>query len=932
STYLGGSNYDQGDSIAVDSSGNAYVTGCTKSSNFPTVNALYPIHGGGWYAFDAFIFKLSADGSQAVYSTYLGGAHNDYGKGISVDSSGNAYVTGFTDSPDFPTVNALYPDFWGNRDAFIAKISDNSPSFRAYAVNPQCSESFYGSFFPKPDPAGLASGGSFSTTIAADGESRLLLRFFSNEPVSVTVAVEGADPANGSLSDLNGYLSAGWDDTSVTVFADHPYGEGYVGYAVYRAPRDFTIPGCEDRLTRPASLEINHPGGTETLSLTIRRPPILLSHGLWSSPDVLEDFKNDLWNRFSDTGGKNIDDFIRANDGRVVNAAHFNAGAARTKSNIREYLKDLRQRGSIVTQVDYMGHSMGGIWGRLVKQSYPRDVFTYDKSYINKIITVDTPHLGSFLADLADIIFNAADYQIRGIGNIRDVLCTISFSVDLPMCFGAVEDLTTEGCVDWLEDVYMPSHAVVGNKYIDTACLLLSLSDRIPDASAKAAAKLFKVMEMILKVINPDWGCENWINLLDVPTYTDYVVSLTSQEGGLYGPQVSVFEMRHTECWKNEDVNGEVLDLLNTSVDDPVFAGHLDAAGDLVSLEYLMNLEQLKQKARKKSIRPKGLFSSVDAGIAFVTPSDGEVISPGDTVDVEITTTGGLTLESLLVIDPYSDPVDITSPPYTTSFNVPLDAYGSYSLTALGEGTDGELYGAKVTLDVENPATLVSLEVSPETLFIDTGGAVGISVMGEFTDGSLRDLSKGSAGTTYESGNTGIVTVDANGTCTGISAGTADVTVRHGAQPAVTIAVKVAQPYINAAFKADKYAGPAPLAVDFTDISAGYIDQWQWGFGDGGTSTDRNPSHTYSHDGNYTVTMTVSGPGGSDNDTEVIVVTEALPGDANGDGKTTIDEVQKAINQFLSIVKAEPCNDLDNDGQVTIDEMQKVINAFLGKK
>lgn len=216
----------------------------------------------------------------------------------------------------------------------------------------------------------------------------------------------------------------------------------------------------------------------------------------------------------------------------MVNAAHFNAGAAKTRSNIREYLKDLRQKGSTVTQVDYMGHSMGGIWGRFVKQRYPRDVFTYGKGYINKIITVDTPHLGSFLADLADIIFNAADYQIRGIGNVKDVLCTISFSVDYPMCFGAVEDLTTKGCVNWLKKVSLPSHAVAGNKYIDTACELLSLSDRTLGPQAKAVAKLFKVMEKILKKINPDWGCENWVNFLDVPTYTDYVVSLTSQEGG----------------------------------------------------------------------------------------------------------------------------------------------------------------------------------------------------------------------------------------------------------------------------------------------------------------------------------------------------------------------------------------------------------------
>ena len=133
STYLGGHEEDHGYGIAVDSSGNAYVTGCTHSSDFPTTwNALYPTHGGGWY--DAFIFKLSADGSQALYSTYLGGNDPDYvgegrpysemGFGIAVDSSGNAYVTGNTQSSDFPTLNALYPNLWGDSDAFIFKLSE----------------------------------------------------------------------------------------------------------------------------------------------------------------------------------------------------------------------------------------------------------------------------------------------------------------------------------------------------------------------------------------------------------------------------------------------------------------------------------------------------------------------------------------------------------------------------------------------------------------------------------------------------------------------------------------------------------------------------------------------------------------------------------------------------------------------------------------
>jgi hypothetical protein len=92
STYLGGSGFDAGVGIAVDASGNAYVTGQTGSTNFPTTpGAFQTTYGGG--SFDAFITKLNPTGTALVYSTYLGGSGDDFGTGIAVDESGNAYVT-----------------------------------------------------------------------------------------------------------------------------------------------------------------------------------------------------------------------------------------------------------------------------------------------------------------------------------------------------------------------------------------------------------------------------------------------------------------------------------------------------------------------------------------------------------------------------------------------------------------------------------------------------------------------------------------------------------------------------------------------------------------------------------------------------------------------------------------------------------------------
>jgi len=119
STYLGGSGEDYGYGIAVDGSGNAYVVGDTTSVNFPATGFQRGFHG----VQDAFVAKVSADGSHLAYSTYLGGSNTDHGASIAVDSSGAAYVTGSTYSVDFPTMDPFQPHIAGGEDAFIARLN-----------------------------------------------------------------------------------------------------------------------------------------------------------------------------------------------------------------------------------------------------------------------------------------------------------------------------------------------------------------------------------------------------------------------------------------------------------------------------------------------------------------------------------------------------------------------------------------------------------------------------------------------------------------------------------------------------------------------------------------------------------------------------------------------------------------------------------------
>lgn len=119
STYLGGNFAENGNSIAVDPAGNFYVTGYTNSSNFPRVNAFQNTFGG---IEDVFITKFGPDG-QPIYSTYLGGSHWDFGSDIFADAAGNAYVTGYTASQNFPLANPFQPSRGGVNEAFVTKLN-----------------------------------------------------------------------------------------------------------------------------------------------------------------------------------------------------------------------------------------------------------------------------------------------------------------------------------------------------------------------------------------------------------------------------------------------------------------------------------------------------------------------------------------------------------------------------------------------------------------------------------------------------------------------------------------------------------------------------------------------------------------------------------------------------------------------------------------
>jgi hypothetical protein len=124
STFIGGSNHDEAWGIAIDGSGNAYVAGSTRSTNFPVTQAAYQAVNQG--DTDAFIVKLDPTGGALLYSSLLGGHHEEIAYSIALDGAGNAYIAGSTRSADYPTKSAYQGGLGGDGDAFVAKFNPSA--------------------------------------------------------------------------------------------------------------------------------------------------------------------------------------------------------------------------------------------------------------------------------------------------------------------------------------------------------------------------------------------------------------------------------------------------------------------------------------------------------------------------------------------------------------------------------------------------------------------------------------------------------------------------------------------------------------------------------------------------------------------------------------------------------------------------------------
>ena len=215
STYLGGSGGDMGMAIALDGTARAYVTGVTYSENFPLVNPLQQTKKG---PSDVFVSRFGAFAGELQYSTYFGGTSDDMGMALALDGSGNVYIGGTTGSPDFPVMNAAQSQFGGvnqvGLDAFVTKLTLNGTAIG------------YSTFV-----GGSGADSGMALAVASDGSAYLVGETYSPDFPTVGFPKPLGDPeaflvkvnAQGSAFDFGGVLG-GFENEVLTGVAVDPLG------------------------------------------------------------------------------------------------------------------------------------------------------------------------------------------------------------------------------------------------------------------------------------------------------------------------------------------------------------------------------------------------------------------------------------------------------------------------------------------------------------------------------------------------------------------------------------------------------------------------------------------------------------------------------------------------------------------------------------
>lgn len=662
--------------------------------------------------------------------------------------------------------------------------------------------------------------------VVADGVTPVIVRFEAGDtpgPVLFRLKDELGGPVDvGVLSSLSAWAAGTPERDPLLLVNTVQFGPRHVAFAIYEPPQDFVriqtafeLPDDTDERERTVEIETTFGTDVYETPFALLRPPVVLMHGIKSSRDTWSlPLASD--SRFE----------IYRHDYEPTNAETFLVNLAEPVRAANHALAALRAKRVAVTQVDYIGHSMGGILGRVFvgrPPGYPdypaylhRDNFGY--GYFHKFVTLGTPHRG---ASLAECLVEARD--LPWVEQVVEALLGD---------WGAVEDLAVSSSVNLsLPDAEVTSHAVVGRggrTAIDIVELLGWFDDFFEPLSIFAS-----VTEDLL--FPNDAG-------------HDLVVAAASQEARLlplhttplfflspFNPAIHLTET------KEDQASDALIDLLNASVGPLLFADKF-AERDPADIDPSEQLDPLRLAC--------SLGTTIVGGQQLVITAPGAT-QPGGPVTVSVDTSalGLVQFDKVAVVSRLGTViVDNTAPVVQATFDVPLEEYGPVEVNAFVL-TDTKFYtGPSASFDVIAFAQLDELLIEPDSVrLVRTAPAFRPVVYGFFSDGAQRRLG-GEPALEFASTDPLVFSVDSTGALTGHNPGLAVLEVSTDGVTA-TASVTVLEGRLELVQVTEEIRSGRRIAYEYSLLASGAlanesIDFYQ-GFGSGPSAVPGCPGLSF---------------------------------------------------------------------------------------
>lgn len=629
----------------------------------------------------------------------------------------------------------------------------------------------------------LANCGTTAAGVASDGVTQLLMRTLSGLPGTACYEVVS---------------TSGLDQGSVAtpVTGTQPVGGLNYAFSLYRAPANYGDASDSRTVTVKFTFtpDIGNANTTSfTADLKVLRPPVVLMHGLWSKPSAWD--SSFVRNDASHT--------TVAGNYQATNASHFSANVPRVKEALDNALAQFRSSQNAATQVDVIGHSMGGILTRLYANSAQNTrIDNYNLGDVHRLITLDTPHWGSTLANLLISLRQVAPARVDFIGDVigsvkQGAVCDLA--ENSPALQGLGATAVPGSAITATGGTFPAYRTAIENALTANVCTSWSLT--LPP-HCTGHAYLFP---------------QNRVNGFRFQQANDQIVGLTDQQGGLGGANFAA--LVHTNVNGTPGVATTAFGLLDGPASALAGAGFpaaqsnglgnpaapprgvpgLGAAADQADYAAQcgaggpMNPGSITTAAaagpRGAARRPAARTpaAAVSPLVVITSPPAGQRYAPGDTltVDVQVAPSLGAT-DVVLGMPPLplSATTRLDASTYRASQTLPADYAGALTITPVAlDAQQNEIRGAPVTVTIAPAVSPVQVAFAQRYYYLaPSAGSQQLDFSGTFGTGGPRiDLTSSVSGTTYASSNPAVATVSADGEVSVQGNGIAVVTGRNAA-------------------------------------------------------------------------------------------------------------------------------------------------------